>query len=362
MGLNADSLTVDAIWKEIELSESYLVCSIYGEAASLASSVLKRLRDDGKEIAFPNEEEANQVYYDMLESAGMVLVQSLKELGRTSEIVNQLRVCFLSATAVPAQVLLTGVCFHVADGSLTGIREFLEEFLSGWSLVGEQYCAVVMEANSACEIRRDRKFVMEVDQYLEVVEIYSVTLLAKALNDVDLAISWVEKASLPEEKRQGLLRRLHSMYSLQTSELSQSSFQHLPANNNGAYSLKELNAREGSAKALKGEQKNKKFSLKEAVLRLSERMESCFWCFGTINLKFGTTRFSISSGRILLGCLILLIYYIATKKLATIKRIVRGQATAVKKALVDFWQLAFSYQVNPLAAVQPLSAVTREGQ
>ncbi|KAG5106421.1 hypothetical protein JHK82_043391 [Glycine max] len=35
---------------------------------------------------------------------------------------------------------------------------------------------------------------------------------------------------------------------------------------------------------------------------------------------------------------------------------------AVKRALVDLWQLAFSYQVNPLAAVQPLSATTRQGQ
>ncbi|KAG5022510.1 hypothetical protein JHK82_018421 [Glycine max] len=34
---------------------------------------------------------------------------------------------------------------------------------------------------------------------------------------------------------------------------------------------------------------------------------------------------------------------------------------AVKRALVDLWQLAFSYQVNPLAAVQPLSATTRQG-
>lgn len=49
---------------------------MFEEAASLASSVLKRLRDtDGGVVP---EIELN----DMLESAGMVLVQSLKELGR----------------------------------------------------------------------------------------------------------------------------------------------------------------------------------------------------------------------------------------------------------------------------------------
>lgn len=42
-------------------------------------------------------------------------------------------------------------------------------------------------------------------------------------------------------------------------------------------------------------------------------------------------------------------------------RIAIRQATTAKKALVDAWQLAFSVQVNPLAAVQPLPAATRGG-
>lgn len=53
-----------------------MVCSMYEDAASLASSVLERLRhctlDGGEDGDF----------YDMVESAGMVLVQSLKELDR----------------------------------------------------------------------------------------------------------------------------------------------------------------------------------------------------------------------------------------------------------------------------------------
>ncbi|WMV37024.1 hypothetical protein MTR67_030409 [Solanum verrucosum] len=39
--------------------------------------------------------------------------------------------------------------------------------------------------------------------------------------------------------------------------------------------------------------------------------------------------------------------------------VLKRQASSTKKALVDFWQLAFSYQVNPLAAVQPLPPATR---
>lgn len=51
---------------------SYLVCSMYEEAASLSSSILKRLRDDATAISTQ----------DMLESAAMVLLQSFNQLGR----------------------------------------------------------------------------------------------------------------------------------------------------------------------------------------------------------------------------------------------------------------------------------------
>ena len=40
-------------------------------------------------------------------------------------------------------------------------------------------------------------------------------------------------------------------------------------------------------------------------------------------------------------------------------RTVTRQVLFLKGALVDLWKLAFSYQVNPLAAVQPLATTTR---
>jgi hypothetical protein len=36
--------------------------------------------------------------------------------------------------------------------------------------------------------------------------------------------------------------------------------------------------------------------------------------------------------------------------------------SAAEKAIADLWQLAFSYQANPLAAVQPLPTATRGGR
>uniref|UniRef100_A0A7C9ET12 Uncharacterized protein n=1 Tax=Opuntia streptacantha TaxID=393608 RepID=A0A7C9ET12_OPUST len=63
-----------------------------------------------------------------------------------------------------------------------------------------------------------------------------------------------------------------------------------------------------------------------------------------------------SNGKLLLGCLVFLICYFIRKRRDTILRVLRRRAVSLKRALVDLWQLAFSYQVNPLAAVQPLAA------
>ena len=99
--------------------------------------------------------------------------------------------------------LFVRACFQISDGSSFGVREFLEEFLSKWNCVDEQYYVLVgAEANVDCMARSERHFILGVDEYVEVVEVYAVTLLATVLQDMHLAISWVEKAALPEEKRQ----------------------------------------------------------------------------------------------------------------------------------------------------------------
>ncbi|XP_075672428.1 protein APEM9-like isoform X3 [Castanea sativa] len=376
-----------SIWEEIERSESYLVCSMYSEAESLASSILKRLcNDDDKSIVEVG-------FRDMLESTGMVLVQSLKALGRTSEILNQLKLLYVSVTAIPVQVLLTGACFQISDGSSFGVREFLEEFLSKWNCVDEQYYVLVgAEANVDCMARSERHFILGVDEYVEVVEVYAVTLLATVLQDMHLAISWVEKAALPEEKRQVyiyyvvllswnhaftlyynqlrlfldfavhvLLRKLHSLHSLKATNLSQGSSPLLADNHDGHLSSqKELNVSEVSQKALKATYPpNQGNVTKQAVLKFSERGEPYFWWFRTITLKFGNARLVISNRKVMLGCLILLMFYVLRRKKAALKRTVTRQALFLKGALVDLWKLAFSYQVNPLAAVQPLAPATR---
>lgn len=331
-----------AIWKEIEISESYLVCSMYEEAESLSSSILKQLR---------NHHSTTQ---DMFQSTSMVLVQAFNQLAKTPEILNQLREYFISLKAIPAQVLLTGACLQIGQGSTLGVREFLEEFLNGWSLGDGQYHAVIVEQNEERESRLERHFVLGIDEYLELVEVYAITLLATVLKEVDLAVSWVENAQLPEENRQELLRRLRSIHSLRSTTSSQVASLQSPTNNNETYSSKELHEYKGSHGAL---------TSKHAVVsKLSERIETCSWCFRAINFKLANAKFVVPSGKIMLGCLILFACYVLRRKQATLKRIVRRQVIVTKKALVDLWELAFSHQVNPLAAVQPLTTATLQGQ
>ncbi|XVF72456.1 hypothetical protein PTKIN_Ptkin12aG0122800 [Pterospermum kingtungense] len=342
----------DAVWAEIEHLESLLVCSMYEEAAALASSIIKQLSiDDDDDFEF----------YEAMEAAGMVFVQSLKQLSRTSTILNELKTLFVSVEAIPVQVLLTGACFQISEASTIGARGILEEFLNKWRYVEEQYYVLATaEINLNFKEGSDSHFVLGVDKYIEVVELYAVMLLGTVSSDVDLAISWVEQAALPEKKRQELLRRLHSLYSAKVTHLSQGSSTHSPLAKYESYSSVEgPNVPEGTPKGSKTSYLlNGENDLNHSIVKLYKQPCGCLRWFRNITLRFSNYQMFISNGKILIGCLIIFIYYIFRRKEVSLQRVVRRQALFMKKCLVDLWQLAFSYQVNPLAAIQPLPAAS----
>ncbi|CAI0628036.1 unnamed protein product [Linum tenue] len=384
-----------AIWEEIDRSErrvvqSYLVCSNYEEAASMASAVLKRIRENGDgSRAF----EHNDELFEVMESAGMVLVQSLNELGRASNILSELKELFGYPAAVPAEVLLTGyaaaslhfsssqavqpadprvtytlmdwICLQISAGSLMGVKEFLQDFLSIWSLEdGRVYVLSGADSNMKVHEQRDRRNTLDVETFSAVVELYAVTLLGKHLKESNLAISWLEKAALPEEKRQVLLRRLHSMYSEKTSNRVQGSSD-LPEDRDihgSSSNLADLS--EESSKASKANyMPNGKTAINQAIKDISRhRNQSVWWWFRSINLKFGNMCLAVTNGKIVLSCLFVLLCYLVQKKRVALNEIVKRRVLWVKKSLLDLWRLAFSYQVNPLAAVQPIPAATRPGR
>ncbi|XP_011078192.1 protein APEM9 [Sesamum indicum] len=336
------------IWEEIDRAESYLICCMFDEATSLASSIIKRLLENYSsscKVQGDNENECG----DMLESAGMVVVQSMKQLQRTSEIVKELKLLFGSITAIPAQVFLTGVCFQMSESPSTTVQGSLEEFLKNWRFVDNRYYPVFSAEGSASDPEGSCfRFSIGVDEYLEVVELYVITLLAMTKQDTDHAISWVEKAMLPMEKRQELLRRLRSMNSsLVTSSSQTSTSSQLPDGYKGHY--EDIESEYVSCGGN---------TAKEEILKLSRQRVPRFWWFPNITLKLGDTRLVVPSGKMLLATLLLLMYYFTRKKHAVLKRVLVQKALSVKKALLDLWQLAFSYQVNPLAALQPLPTAT----
>ncbi|CAL5415818.1 unnamed protein product [Camellia sinensis] len=194
-----------AIWEEIERSGSYLVSCMYEEATSIASYVLRDLCNN-KFIKAGEETQLN----DMLESASMVLVQSLKELRRTEDILNELLLLFGSVTDIPVQVLLVGGAS--GGGSVGGgweigwwkggVTASVEAVGGG----GEYFFNKISEESNMGYMEGSGgsfgSFLLAVDKYLEVVEVYVVTLLGMVVRDIDHAICWVEEATLPEEKQQ----------------------------------------------------------------------------------------------------------------------------------------------------------------
>ncbi|KAJ0249495.1 Protein APEM9 [Hirschfeldia incana] len=324
----------DGIWVEIERSESYLVSSMYEEAESLSSSTLKQIFGDIDVLS--EEAVGDHQLHDLLESSGMVLVQSLPGLGRADEIVNVLRQVFGEVAAIPLQVLLTGICLQISNGSYSGVREILEEFFSVCVYKDNHY--IVDDAGLSIKGFPGEKISLGIDEYMEAVELYTFGVLGKDSNNVGLAISWAEKAALPEERRQGLLRRLHSLLSLKSANVQEAaSFEET------SYDVMNTN------KSLANDEV-------DCVLKLSKQHEP--WSSRTLSLRLGNTRFSISRGKVALSLVGLIICYALKRKRAGSILIIRRQMESTKKAIVDFWKLAFSYQVNPLAAIQSIQSTT----
>lgn len=324
------------IWGEIERSESYLVCSMYEEAESLSSNVLKRIFGNVGALS-EESHHGDYQFHDVLESAGMVLVQSLHGLGRAGEIVSELRLVFGEVGAIPVQVLLTGICLQISNGSYSGVREVLEEFFSIWFYKDDHY---ILSDAALSEKVFHGKMSLDTDEYVEVVELYSFGVLGKDTNDVGLAISWVEQAALPEERRQGLLRRLHSLQSANVREATS-------LEENPSYDV--VN---NSNKSLANE-KNIEI---DSILKLSKQHEP--WSSRPLHLRLGNTQFSISRGKVAISLVGLVICYALKRKRAALIRMIRRQMESTRKAIVDFWKLAFSYQVNPLAAIQSTPSTT----
>ncbi|XP_021721736.1 protein APEM9-like [Chenopodium quinoa] len=336
-------------WQQIDLAESYLVSGMFEKAAASASSILTRLHDNRHIYT-----EDDVIWHEMMESSAMVLVQSWRETGRSSDLLKELEGYFGSVCEIPVQVVLTGACVQVSGGHPSRVRDFLEDFLSKWQLNNDKYYAVASPNVQKIDVDVSAgHFTIEGDQFIKVVEVYALTLLGVALNNVDHAISWVEKAQLPENARQDLLRRLHSLSHLKSSSstLGDVSVSTVEEPESHALSLKEVKQSDKTMTVLSTQGHNGGVDSKHP-----------FW-ISLQNITQRSCNSVIASRRkIFLACLIFVISYFIQKKRESIKRGVLSRVLSLKQTLVDFWKLAFSYQVNPLAAVQPLPASTNRSR
>ncbi|KAL4205276.1 hypothetical protein AMTRI_Chr01g113780 [Amborella trichopoda] len=351
-------------WEQIELSESFLVSCMFEEAASLSSSIIKQLCNVNC-----SESTENLEIDDMKESAAMVFIQSYKELGRTQEMLHELKVLFGSVTAIPIQALVTGACLQISEGCASSLRVTLEEFLGKWKYSEGLSCYVLanLETENSCSQKYIRQCSLRTEEYLKVAEFYAVVLHGRILKNAKHAMSWLENADILEEERQGMLRKLHAAASL--SEAS-SSAQQIERKGGLAISGKGFAESGGDGYSGVVEAKPPRHTGNDcgsisggnhkSLVLLKKPVYALHMWFRKINAKFGYMHLLAAHGKIAIwGSLVFFIYYIFHRKHDIIKRTIVKQALALRKALVDAWQLAFSVHVNPLAAVQPLPAAAR---
>ncbi|TKW22814.1 hypothetical protein SEVIR_4G252700v4 [Setaria viridis] len=355
MGASAQE---SGLWKQIDDAEDYLLSGLFEQAVSTALSVSDQTRTVSLETECDHDE-----LLDILESAGMVLVQALKELRRTSEMFVQLKKMFGSVASVPAKVFLTGATMQMAAGSGSDLRPIFEEYLAKWRYTNDEvYVLNGGQDNSLNGFVVSS--VMSTKQYLEVAELYTVTFLCIVSQESGTAISWAEKAELTEQGRQDLLKKLYALRSAANKKPStvegvkQIAERNLSTSTNG--STPSLHEDAPSTAPVYDSQKVQVKSTRPSIQRVTNQFDPSFWWFHSVRLRFGKIHIVLPSGKLmLLLSLLFSTIYVLRRKTAGLKRTVFQHASSLRRAFFDALQLAFSVQMNPLAAVQQVPQAPR---
>uniref|UniRef100_A0A0A9GPN9 3-phosphoinositide-dependent protein kinase-1 n=1 Tax=Arundo donax TaxID=35708 RepID=A0A0A9GPN9_ARUDO len=346
------------LWKQIDDAEYYLVSGSFEQAVSTALCVSDQIRTASLDNACDGGE-----LLEMLESAGMVLVQALKELRRTSEMFVQLKTMFGSVASVPVKVFITGATIQMAAGSHSDLRPIFEEYLAKWRYTNDEVYVLNGGQDSSSNSFLVTS-VMSTEQYFEVAELYTVTFLGIVSQERETAISWAEKAELTEHYRQDLLKKLHALQSASNEKSSsvkvvkQTGERNLSTSTNGSTP----SVHEDAPNTVPVNNGVKKGLVKstDPSLQHVDQSDPLFWWFHSVRLKFGKLHIVLPSGKLmLLFSLMFSIIYMLRKKTAGFKRTVFQQASSLRRAFFDALQLAFSVQMNPLAAVQQVPQAPR---
>nr|CAD1827559.1 unnamed protein product [Ananas comosus var. bracteatus] len=340
------------IWKQIDDAERCLVGNMFEDAAALASSIVRNIQTAQLEHVVDDIQ-----LVEMTEAAGMVLIQSLKELGRISQLFVELKEVYGSVAAIPVQIFLTGASMQITEGFTSNLGAIFEDYLAKWKCTNGGIYILTEEGEEDC--RCIRQCVLSTEDYLDVAELYTITLLGMVLNETELAISWTEGAELREEDRQDLLRILYSLQSTANHRSSAGLAEKQTTKESHPSSAINASKVEEYPKTIQPHFLSSGDKLKAGPIKSLHpsirRIDPCFWWFRTVRIKFGRVQLVLPGAKLLLiVSLIFSAYYILRKRGIILKRLVSRQLLSLRKALVDAWGFAFSIQMNPLAAVQQL--------
>jgi hypothetical protein len=344
----------DLLWNEIDLAERYLVSAMNEDAASTATTVLQTLSTlmhsphssgmCGEEV----EEVGKSEHEEMLECAGMVLLQSYRAIGRVGEFFDILEKLNVGVAEWPLILLETGACLQISDGAYPAARAALEEFLA---------------VQSTC---------LSEEKYAQVVELLVIKVLVKGLQEIESAMNWVERANLTEETRLVILKKIQ----VQMERMKASSE---PVSVEVPSPTLEVKTFEEKSPGIKDESKevvleagndtadapgtgDDEPSMRSKSLALLKRFKVSEGFFSLKTLvELALARLSAASsnleGRALrFGALAALFLFVFLRHRHSLRRLVGKSFSAVRVGLSDLWQLAFSVQINPLAAVHPIAA------
>lgn len=365
------------LWKEIKESECYLVSCMYEEASSSSSSVLQKLR-----IERPSEYDVVSIELtldngiseldDMMEAAGMVFIQAYKHIHRTRDIFHDLKPLFGSVALIPYSVLFTGVCMQLYEGEFQIAREALDDFFKGWDFVQDVSWYILSQAErQKVPWGRTWNSHLSMKKYLQLVELYAVNVLVKGLKNEELSLKWLEKLNILEEARQEIALKIKSVSKSIKSSSHPSSSHELETSqtkdcslNKGATEFSQMSkALSGSKEHLKTVDICTGSTHNSVVSRYSKLVESLSLWFPALPQRLGNLGIAIPQGKfILILASTLLIFYLLKSKWNYAIRNLKEQSGAFRRVLIDFWQLAFNVQLNPLAAVQPLPSAPHVGR
>jgi len=370
------------LWKEIKESECYLVSCMYEEASASSSSVLQKLltkRPGEVDVVHDDRTLENGISEldDIMEAAGMVFIQANKQIHRTRDIFHDLKTLFGSVAFIPYSVLFTGLCMQLYEGEYQIAREALDEFFKGWVFVQDVSWYIPSEAERQkapwCIAQNSH---LSMKKYLQIVELYAVNVLVKGLKNEELSLKWLEKLNILEESRQEIALKIKSLSRLQESK-SVKCFSHPSSSHEQKLSqAKDLSLSKGvtefsqMSKALSGSKEHLQTvdictgsNENSVVSRFSKLVESLFLWFPALPLRLGNLGTALPHGKtILILASTLFIFYLLKSKSKYAIRKLKEQSQVVHRVLIDFWQLAFNVQLNPLAAVQPLPSAPHVGR